>query len=166
MKLYKPLESSVGMCPNKLICWCASRSMSIREINNFNPPVAFLKPRNEGIAEFNRLLASELLKGLSFKCVRREKYHPENRSNPPFCFALRSGKKTLSTTPKCAYQIFAPAIFGSGAISQVFCNVRGITKKSYHKLVNIFRQPSIKLIHLHSWAKNCWAATFINKVYK
>ena len=33
-----------------------------RERNNFNPPVAFLKPKNEGIAEFIRLLASELLK--------------------------------------------------------------------------------------------------------
>ena len=68
--------------------------MSIRERNiNFNPTVAFLKPRNEGIAECIRLLASELQKGLSFKWVRGEKYRPENRSNPPFCFAMRSGKR-------------------------------------------------------------------------
>ena len=105
MKLYKPLDSSV---------WhVLFVDVLRRERNNFNPPVAFLKPRNEGIAEFIRLLASELLKGLSFKCVSRAKCHPENRNNPPFCFA----------------QIFAPAILGSVVTPRPYALVSGLTKK-------------------------------------
>ena len=57
MKLYKTaLIHRSGMCPNKLV------DVLRRERNNFNPPVAFLKPNNEGIAEFIRLLASEMCK--------------------------------------------------------------------------------------------------------
>ena len=74
---------------------CLKHIEEITDVNliDFNFPLASLKPRNEGIAELIRYLASELQKGLSFKCVRLEKYRPENRSNPPFCFAVRSGKK-------------------------------------------------------------------------
>ena len=62
----------------QIICRCTS----IKETWCKFVEESFLKPRNEGIAEFMRLLASEHLKGLSFKCVRREKSDktsPENR---------------------------------------------------------------------------------------